>query len=126
MKPRCFKGLAQGSPGLALRPPDLHHIMPFLPKIISPFHLCPKKARGEKIDPPLTSCICSPQLCFRCLLSYLTQIMIACFIWWVYFGLYFKPMKSLVMTQEDRLIPSLGGPKIAEFFILSLRIKGVI
>ena len=56
---------------------------------------------------------------------YLTQIMITCFIGWVYLGLYLKLMKSLV-TQEDRLILSLDGPKIEEFFILSLRINGVI
>lgn len=48
--------------------------------------------------------------------------MITCFIEWVYLGLYFKLMKSLV-TQEDRLILSLDGPKIAEFLYFVIEDK---
>lgn len=72
------------------------------------------------LEPPLTSCIYSLQLCSPCLLP--DQIMITCFIGWVYLGLYFKLMKSLV-TQEDRLILSLDGPKIAEFLYFVIEDK---
>lgn len=77
------------------------------------------------LDPHLTFYICSPQLCFQLQLGYLTQIMIACFIWWVYLGLYFKPLKSLG-TQEDRSNAFSGWSKDYRilFYFFSFVIEG--